>query len=60
MLAEALDALQRDQDCSDCRQRLRTLLWPMLQRPPAAIGERLAPDRAGEAYLDALGREVAP
>ncbi|MBA3486967.1 MAG: DUF4175 domain-containing protein, partial [Lysobacter sp.] len=59
-LAEALDALQRDQDCSDCRQRLRTLLWPMLQRPPAAIGERLAPDRAGEAYLDALGREVAP
>lgn len=59
-LAEALDALQRDQDCSDCRQRLRNLLWPMLQRPPAATGERNAPDRAGEAYLDALGREGAP
>jgi hypothetical protein len=59
-LAEALDAVQRDPDCSDCRLRLRGLLWPMLQLPPAATGERLAPDRAGEAYLDALGREVEP
>jgi len=57
-LAEALDAVRRDEDCAGCRQRLRALLWPMLARPPAATGERMAPDRAGEAYLDALGREA--
>lgn len=59
-LAAALDALRREPGCADCRQRLRALLWPMLRRPPAATGERMAPDRAGEAYLDALGREGSP
>lgn len=59
-LAQALDAVRHDRDCADCRQRLRALLWPMLRRPPAATGERMAPDRAGGVYLDALGREGAP
>ena len=59
-LAEALDAVRRDEDCADCRRRLRALMWPMLRRPPAATGERMPPDRAGAAYLDALGREGAP
>ncbi|HSM10583.1 MAG TPA: hypothetical protein VK827_03330 [Lysobacter sp.] len=58
-LAEAMDAVRRDGDCADCRRRLRAALWPLLQRPPAATGERMAPDRAGEAYLDALGGEGA-
>ena len=59
-LAAALDAVRRDEACADCRRRLRALLWPMMRRPPAAAGERMAPDRAGAAYLDALGRGGTP
>ncbi len=58
-LAAAIDALRRDRDCSPCRERLRNLLWPLLERPPAATGERKPSGRAGDAYLDALGRETS-
>lgn len=56
-LAAAIDALRRDPGCFECRERLRQLLWPLLPPPPAATGERRSPGRAGDAYLDALGRE---
>ncbi|MEN1956566.1 hypothetical protein [Luteimonas changyuni] len=50
----AVDAVQRDPACDDCRARLRALLWP-LTRPPAAVPlQRTGPDAAGKAYLDAL------
>jgi hypothetical protein len=55
-LFAALDALQRTPDCDDCRRRLRALLWPLLTPPPAAPAPRRAPDRDGQAYLDALQR----
>jgi hypothetical protein len=55
-LAAALDALQRAPGCGDCRRRLRALLWPLLTPPPAAPAPRRAPDRDGQAYLDALQR----
>jgi len=53
-LVAALDALERAPDCDDCRRRLRGLLWPLLAPPPAAPSPRIAADRSGRAYLDAL------
>jgi hypothetical protein len=55
-LFAALDAFQRAPGCDDCRRRLRALLWPLLTPPPAAPAPRRAPDRDGQAYLDALQR----
>ncbi|GAB2611799.1 hypothetical protein [Novilysobacter erysipheiresistens] len=59
-LAVAIDALRRDANCLDCRQRLRQLLWPLLAPPPAGTGERPSAGPVGNAYLDALGREARP
>src|SRR5690606_8904120 len=53
-LLAALDRVQREPDCTDCRARLRALLWPLVAPPPAAPVPRNAPDAIGRAYLDAL------
>jgi hypothetical protein len=56
-LVAALEAVRADPACADCRARLRERLWPLLPRPAAAVLPRAAPDRAGQAYLDALAPE---
>jgi hypothetical protein len=53
LLAE-IDALRRDRECIDCRQRLAALLWPSLAPPAAAPQPRARPDAVGRAYLEAL------
>ncbi len=50
----AIDKVQRDPTCAECRAHLRDLLWPLLPVPAAASAPRAAPDAAGRAYLDAL------
>jgi hypothetical protein len=56
-IAAAIDALRGDPRCVRCRERLRGLLWPLLARPPAAPAPRVASDRMGDAYLQALEQE---
>ncbi|WP_454827983.1 hypothetical protein [Pseudoxanthomonas wuyuanensis] len=56
-LIAAIDALRRQPRCDQCREQLRTLLWPLLTRPPANVPRRNGGDAAGQRYLDALGRE---
>ncbi len=58
-LLAAVDALQRDPACGDCRQALRGQLWRVLQRPLPAPARRPAVDAMGARYLDAL-QEDAP
>lgn len=58
-LLAAVDALQRDPACGDCRQALRGQLWRVLQRPLPAPVRRPALDAMGARYLDAL-QEDAP
>jgi hypothetical protein len=53
MLAE-IDALRRNADCGDCRERLAEQIWSVLTPPPATPSTRIAPDAVGRAYLDAL------
>lgn len=50
----AIDKVQRDPACADCRARLRDRLWPLLPVPAAASAPRAAPDAAGRTYVDAL------
>lgn len=54
-LQAAIDALLRDPQCAPCRERLRALLWPLLDTPPAAVPRRSAIDGRGARYLDAVG-----
>lgn len=56
-LIAAIDALRRQPDCDQCRERLRTLLWPLLARPAANVPRRDGGDAAGQRYLDALRQE---
>ena len=56
-LVAALETVRADPACADCRARLRGRLWPLLPRPAAAVLPRAAPDRAGQAYLDALAED---
>lgn len=56
----AIEALRRDQTCVACRRNLRTLLWPLLARPPVAVPRRADADASGRRYLDALQQERAP
>lgn len=56
----AIDGVRQDPACKPCRVRLRTALWPMLGRPPAAAATRPRTDTAGRAYLDALGEVRSP
>lgn len=51
-----VDEVRRDPACAACRRRLRGLLWPLIEPPVAAPGNRPAPDDMGSAYLDALRR----
>jgi hypothetical protein len=50
----AVDRLERDPGCSECRDALRKLLWQLLPTPPAAVVPPATPDAAGRAYLQAL------
>jgi hypothetical protein len=59
-IAAAIDALRRDPDCRDCRQRLADRLWPLLARPPATPARREAGGRMGAAYLEQLREGDAP
>jgi hypothetical protein len=54
-LSGALDAVRRDPDCGECRQRLRALLWTAMERPPANLDRRRPADPTGARYLGALG-----
>lgn len=56
--AAALAALRDRPDCGECRARLRGLLWPLLQRPAAAVRAREAFDARDRRYLDALPQEA--
>jgi hypothetical protein len=56
-LIAAIDAVQRDPGCEDCRARLRGALWPVLPLPAAGVLPRGAIDEAGARYLEALARE---
>lgn len=56
----AIDALRERPDCLPCRARLRGLLWPLLNRPPAALPRREDGGEEGRRYLDALRKESAP
>ncbi len=56
-LVAALEVVRADPACSDCRQRLRDRLWPLLPQPAATTMPRPAPDARGQAYLDALAPE---
>ena len=58
-LQEAIDALQRKPNCSECRAELRALLWPLLAPPPAAVPRRAPADAQGRRYLDALQHGAA-
>lgn len=57
-LIAAADALRRQPDCDDCRERLRALLWPLLTRPPVNVPRREGGDASGRRYLDALRQEA--
>jgi len=59
-LESAADRLQRDPACRACRAQLAAMLWTLLPPPAPAVQPRSAPDRAGQAYLDALTGPVAP
>ncbi len=58
----ALDTLERDPNCAECKLALRRLLWPLLPQPPAAAHLRATIDASGRAYLRALtpGNEQPP
>ena len=53
-LIAASDRLRHTPACDECRQQLRSLLWPLLPQPATAVESRKVPDAAGRAYLDAL------
>ncbi len=53
-LAAAIDTVERDPACAQCRAALAGRLWTVLAPPPAAVPRRPAADAAGRAYLDAL------
>lgn len=57
-LSGALDAVRRDPNCVECRQKLRALLWTAMERPPADVARRRPADASGARYLDALGGGV--
>jgi hypothetical protein len=55
--AAALDSLRNQPDCASCRAQLRSLLWPLLTRPPASVTPRDAGDALDRRYFEALQGE---
>ncbi|UOF12642.1 DUF4175 domain-containing protein [Lysobacter capsici] len=55
--AAALDNLRNQPDCASCRAQLRSLLWPLLTRPPASVTPRDAGDALDRRYFEALQGE---
>lgn len=51
---DALDRLEREPSCAECREALGRLLWSALPTAPARARPRDEPDRAGRAYLESL------
>ncbi len=58
-LAVAIERVQQEPACADCRAELSRQLWPLLPRAAAGARQRPMPDAAGRAYLDALAKEAA-
>lgn len=50
----ALDRVERDRACGECRSALQKALWPLLPTPAAAVRPGPRPDAGGRAYLEAL------
>ena len=59
-LIAATDALRRQPDCADCRQRLLDRLWTLLPTPAATTRLRPAADPIGRSYLGNLGTGTQP
>ncbi|HYG07456.1 MAG TPA: hypothetical protein VD865_13765 [Stenotrophomonas sp.] len=59
-LAAALEQYRAEPACTDCRERLRALLWSAVSAPPAQPLPRQAPDASGRRYLDALSAGEQP
>lgn len=58
-ISAAIDAVQREPGCAECRQSLRALLWSAMARPAAKVQRRAQADAAGQRYLRSLQQEVA-
>lgn len=54
----ALDAVRQQPACYPCRQALRGALWPLLAPTVSRPAPRAAATPQGNAYLDALRREL--
>jgi hypothetical protein len=54
-LSGAIDALRQEPGCTRCRDRLRHLLWPAMERPAGRLMRRRPADGGGARYLDAIG-----
>ncbi len=59
-LIAAVDALRRQPQCSDCRDRLLDQLWRSLPSPPVVTKLRTTPDQAGRGYLDRIDDGARP
>lgn len=53
-LTAAIETVRDEPGCAACRDRLRGLLWTVLDRPPAAVQRRATPTERGRRYLEAL------
>lgn len=59
-LLAALDDYQSRPGCAPCLLALKAQLWPLLPKPAAEPPRRPVGGRAGQVYLDALGKEPQP
>ncbi|HET9033826.1 MAG TPA: DUF4175 family protein [Dokdonella sp.] len=59
-LIAAVDALRRQPQCSECRERLLNLLWQALPPSPVVTRLRDTPDAAGRDYLDRINDGTLP
>ena len=57
-LLSAIEALNDDAQCNECRHQLRSLLWSLLPAAPTSTSTRAPASAAGAAYLDALQSEA--
>jgi hypothetical protein len=54
-LTGAIDAVRQEPGCARCRDRLRRLLWPAMERPAGRLKPRPPANARGARYLDAIG-----